>query len=300
MRRNQNQAAFVRTNVVFCLQFWRKLISIYISNLQAEGIFFLPYLAALGIWLVVMIATPIGIWVGGEKLFPLFASLGVIAQSSVTFLALLSRWNIRRLLMLFGVIFMFTWAVEWIGSTSGFPFGNYHYTDALHPQFSGVPVLIPMAWWMMLAPSWAISAAVVNTKRGVGLFWVKVAVLSGLALTAWDLYLDPQMVAKGLWVWIQPGVYFGIPVSNFFGWLLTATILTMLIRPKDLPIHRLTLVYTLVWLLQAVGQGLFWGQPGPAIVGFVGMGIFVVPYWYCQYTDQLPEMSYSSPSGERQ
>jgi hypothetical protein len=31
--------------------------------------------------------------------------------------------------------------------------------------------------------------------------------------------------------------------------------------------------------LDAVGLGLFWGQPGPALTGFVGMGLWVVLFW---------------------
>jgi len=28
----------------------------------------------------------------------------------------------------------------------------------------------------------------------------------------------------GLWVWTTPGAYFGVPISNFFGWLLVVFI----------------------------------------------------------------------------
>ncbi|MEY2818719.1 MAG: hypothetical protein RL275_2182, partial [Chloroflexota bacterium] len=29
----------------------------------------------------------------------------------------------------------------------------------------------------------------------------------------------------------------------------------------------------------SIGQGVFWGQPGPAAFGFVGMGIFIYLAW---------------------
>ena len=40
-------------------------------------------------------------------------------------------------------------------------------------------------------------------------------------MTAWDLAMDPMMVAGGHWVWEQPGAYFGIPLQNYWGWWLT-------------------------------------------------------------------------------
>ncbi len=137
-------------------------------------------------------------------------------------------------------------------------------------------MLIPLAWGMMLPPAWAVASALVDPRRRLAF-----AAVAALAFTAWDLYLDPQMVARGLWVWAQPSGYFGIPWINFFGWWLTATVVTWCVAPRDLEaaVRPLAVIYTLTWLLQAVGQGVFWGQPGPAAVGFVAMGVFAVLFW---------------------
>jgi hypothetical protein len=45
--------------------------------------------------------------------------------------------------------------------------------------------------------------------------------LGSAALTAWDLFLDPQMVGEGYWTWAKRGVYRGIPLSNYVGWFVT-------------------------------------------------------------------------------
>ncbi len=87
------------------------------------------------------------------------------------------------------------------------------------------------------------------------------------------------MVARGLWAWDHPGGYFGIPWVNFLGWWLAASLITLLIRPRDLLRGRLMVIYTLTWIFQAIGLGLFWDQPGPALVGFLGMGTFAVLAW---------------------
>ncbi|MEZ4635217.1 MAG: carotenoid biosynthesis protein [Caldilineaceae bacterium] len=101
------------------------------------------------------------------------------------------------------------------------------------------------------------------------------ALFSGLAITAWDLFLDPQMVAWQLWVWETPGGYFGIPWVNYAGWLLTGVLITLVVRPAQLPVLPLIMVYVTTWLLESIGLAFFFGLPGPAAVGFVGMGVFV-------------------------
>ncbi|MDO9130538.1 MAG: carotenoid biosynthesis protein [Anaerolineales bacterium] len=100
--------------------------------------------------------------------------------------------------------------------------------------------------------------------------------VSALTFTAWDLFLDPQMAAWDFWQWDAPGLYFGIPLTNFLGWLAVSALITLLIGPRGLPAAPLAFVYAATWLLQTIGLGLFWGQPGPALFGFTGMGTMVL------------------------
>jgi putative membrane protein len=114
------------------------------------------------------------------------------------------------------------------------------------------------------------------------------AALAGVAFTAWDLYLDPQMVAHGLWEWDIPGGYFGVPWVNFLGWWLASTLLTLFLQPRGLPRIHLMVIYTLTWAFQAIGLGVFWGQPGPALIGFLSMGIFVAWSWRNELSNLPP------------
>ncbi|MGQ9851529.1 MAG: carotenoid biosynthesis protein [Aggregatilineaceae bacterium] len=238
--------------------------------------------ALLTVWLLVWIATPLAGWTWGDGTFPLLASLGVLAQVTVSLAALAQTWPVRRILRVAAIVLPGTWSVEAVGAATGVPFGHYDYTDALWPRLLGVPLLIPLAWLMMLPPAWAVATVLKPAITG----WrarACYAAISGAAFTAWDFYLDPQMVARGLWVWEQPGGYWGIPWVNFAGWWLGATALTWLINPTNLPRRPLLVIYTLVWLFQAVGLGLLWDQPGPALVGLGGMGIWVLAAWWREW-----------------
>jgi putative membrane protein len=191
---------------------------------------------------------------------------GVVLQAAAVLATLESVLGWGRATSIGLAIAVMGWTAEFIGSRTGFPFGRYRYTDRLQPQLGHVPLLIPLAWLMMLPPAWGV-ASLITGGRGLPFILV-----SALALTVWDLYLDPQMVGWRLWVWEKPGGYYGIPWINYLGWMLASGIMTAVLCPPELPEMPLALIYTITWLLETVGLGVFWRQPGPALCGFLGMG----------------------------
>ena len=128
----------------------------------------------------------------------------------------------RAAAALIGTATLGGFAVEAIGVATGFPFGTYDYSGELGPKLLGVPLIIPLAWTWMAWPAWL--AAVHLASRQI----TRIAV-AALGLAAWDLFLDPQMVAEGYWRWhaaapTLPGVP-GVPISNYLGWLAFALLL---------------------------------------------------------------------------
>lgn len=224
----------------------------------------------LGAWVLTMILIPIMRWTVGDVALHWGVMFSVAALALAVVVALwqaCGRWStLWRVL----TIAPLAWGLEWLGSTTGLPFGEYHYTPTLQPQVAGVPLIIPLAWLMMLPPAWAVASIIVGGRRD----W-RFVLVSAAAFTAWDLFLDPQMVGWGYWVWAHPGGYFGIPWVNFAGWLLGSALLTLLTRPQQLPITFLVTIYAVTWALQTIGQLVLWQMPGPAIVGGIGMGSFL-------------------------
>jgi putative membrane protein len=227
-----------------------------------------------------MIALPVARWTWGDAIIPASSTFSVLMQSAAVICILWERWGRRRTLATLAAVAVLTWAAEWLGSTTGVPFGSYHYTELLQPQLAGVPLLIPLAWLMMLGPSWAIAYAILGQHLMGVKRLVALAAFTAAAMTAWDLYLDPQMVGWGFWIWDQPGVYFGIPLVNFAGWFAVAATVTLIVRPRPVPLQPLLIIYAVVWIFQAIGQSVFWGQVGPAVFGFVAMGLlFSLALW---------------------
>ncbi len=224
-------------------------------------------------WALGMISLPILLWTVGPRALPLAVTFNVCLLALAVSLLLVQHASARPAARVIATTLFGAWLVEWLGSTTGFPFGHYHYTERLQPQLGGVPLLIPLAWLMMLPSAWVIGALLTPANRFAH------ALVSAAAFTAWDLFLDPQMVGWHFWQWQMPGGYFGIPWINFVGWFAAAFLLTLAAHPPRLPVKPLLLVYTITWLLQSIGLAFFWAMPGPALCGFVGMGAFALAAW---------------------
>jgi len=236
-------------------------------------------MALLTIWVLLMISFPFVDWIMGREAMLVAVSLGALAQLIAVLVILWQAWGTTRTLIVGCSIVFLGWIAEALGSKTGFPFGPYIYTNTLQPKIHGVPVQIPLGWLMMLPPSWAVARAV--TDRLDYRWQIPAFIgLSALAMTAWDLLMDPMMVSWEMWEWQNPGGYFGIPWSNYLGWLLVAAAITAIIRPRNLPTAPLLLIYTITWLLEMGGLSLFWSLPGQALVGGLAMGILSTVGWY--------------------
>lgn len=176
-------------------------------------------------------------------------------------------------------------AVETVGVATGWPFGAYRYTGDLGPAVAGVPAIIPLAWTMMAYPALVVARHV--TRRPVA-----GVALAAWALTAWDLLLDPQMVAHGQWEWAAGGAYLGVPATNYAGWLATSLVIAAALWPAAAsaePLRGLrgdavpVVLYAWTWLGSVVAHAVFFDLGLSAAVGGVGMGAvmgaWVVSAW---------------------
>lgn len=218
--------------------------------------------------------------------------LSFFAESTIH--AFVYRGTKFVLTFLFAVLSL-SFLAEVIGVHTGLPFGNYSYAPTLGWQLWQVPLLIPLAWFMMMYPCWLIAI-----RLTVSRIW-QIAIASWLMAT-WDLFLDPQMVTEGFWTWhgYASRESNDIPLSNFFGWLMTAVIVFAVLSavlPKNSSldfelakpeVRNLDLVPFLavawVWLGSFIANigwfKPFLDQPDTAISGLVGMGIVLVPFYW--------------------
>lgn len=139
---------------------------------------------------------------------------------------------------------------ELLGTSTGFPFGDYRYLSGLGYKIAGlVPFTIPLSWFYLGFCAYIIARAGLNTFSLPK--WAKLSgsiVIGSILLTSWDFVLDPAMsqTTMPFWIWDQPGAFFGMPYQNFAGWFGTGVVYmgvaTLLweMKPLVLPYGNLT------------------------------------------------------------
>jgi putative membrane protein len=113
---------------------------------------------------------------------------------------------------------------EIMGVATGFPFGHYYFTDVMGPKFFNVPVFLALAYLGMGYLSWVLGGLILGCARGrlAGSQVFTLPLAASFIMLAWDLAMDPiWATVVRAWIWKDGGPYFGVPVSNFFGWYLT-------------------------------------------------------------------------------
>jgi putative membrane protein len=166
---------------------------------------------------------------------------------------------------------------ELAGVRTGIPFGDYHYAHDLGPTVLDVPLVVPMAWTMMSYP--VLLAARRLTRRFVPL-------VGGFGLAAWDVFLDPQMVADGRWHWEHPSPSLwgvpGVPLTNYLGWLVAGTIVMLgltALLPRDRSSEAVPATLLLWTYVGSVVGNLWWfGSHSIALAGGIALGLLVLPY----------------------
>ncbi len=171
--------------------------------------------------------------------------LGAIA--GLAFLA--ACIGVSRAWKVFAVAFSLSLGAELLGTGTGLPFGVYKYTDQLGYKIAGlVPFNIPTSWFYMLVASLAMCGRFLPAKDDrVSKWWW--SLVAAVVLTAWDVSMDPAMVKTTHWLWFVPDlstqsalfqfigkpIFFGMPLTNWLGWLLTgilvARAMLMLVPP---------------------------------------------------------------------
>jgi len=125
----------------------------------------------------------------------------------------------RAALSLLGLA-AYAYAVEYVGLTTGLPYGSFRYAVDLGPMVAGVPLGLPVFFVPLVVNAYLLSVLLTSGRAGrVGRVTLAVGVLLLI-----DAVLDPAAVAVGFWTYAAPGAYYGVPLSNFGGWILSGLV----------------------------------------------------------------------------
>jgi bisanhydrobacterioruberin hydratase len=163
--------------------------------------------------------------------FPLEPQYSVISSLSVILFALPCYYGLfqtlgrKTALQLILMMCIFALVLENTAIYTGFPYGRFMYGSLIGERIGLVPWTVGFAWTpilfgaISLVKKWRVSSSVVINILAI-------AVL----MTAFDFVLDPGSVSLGFWIWENSTGFYGVPWSNFLGWLLSSALAAVIVE----------------------------------------------------------------------
>ncbi len=139
-------------------------------------------------------------------------TVALIAVFSFYHGVLLYGWS--KMLFFVGAISFISWSYESLSILTGFPFGNYDYTDLLLPKLGLVPVLIMPAYFSMGYLSWVIASILLDKRDASvkGFDVLLLPIISSFIMVMWDICMDPyNSTITQYWIWYDGGHILGSP-----------------------------------------------------------------------------------------
>jgi putative membrane protein len=165
----------------------------------------------------------------------------VFAFLAIYVTAATAAWGWRRAVAFIGWAGGLALAAEWASTRVGVPFGLYHYTGETAGRelyLSNVPFFDPLSFTFLSYASLGLARHLLGTEagaRGGREAWpagdapsapLRLAGLAGFLMMWLDVVIDPLAVRGDRWFlgrifyYPEPGWYFGVPTSNFVGWVV--------------------------------------------------------------------------------
>ena len=160
-------------------------------------------------------------------------------------------WGFLNIVIFLIITIIVSLLLEIIGSKTGYVFGGkYHYNNDNTPGFIlfGIPVLIPIAWFGIIYMSINFCNYVTNVRfpfeDSINHFFI---ILTATFVMLLDLVLDPLAVDEKRWNWELPGIYYGIPILNFFGWLLVPLLILLIFQHCSYQVTKVISSYSVLF-----------------------------------------------------
>ncbi len=186
----------------------------------------------------------------------------------------------------FVIVYVVAFVFEALSIATGFPFGFYEHGPSFGMQVLRVPLMVPLVYVLLGWFAWTLACIIVRerpTQRG-GATRVVTPLAAAFILTGFDFVYDPiGSAALGLWVYRDPSGYFGVPLTNFLGWLLTSWVAFQLfalveerfIRTAGVERIGYWLLPCVIWTAIALQYPFLYARASAGTVT-VGGGTFVI------------------------
>ncbi len=214
------------------------ILGVIASNVMATPVLLVPFIATL-----------------------LFALPALIALYNTT--------NTKTTIAAFVALALFALVIEEIAVATGVPYSGFTYSNLLGTTLIAVPLATPLSFFALALGAWGFVANSTlhphyNKKKHTHTWSITQRFILGATTAAVlvlaDLVLDPAATTLGLWLWEQPGLYYGVPAINFVGWALIGFLagvkLTFIVPKPDIRVTQSFQLILAYWTGVNAGLGL--------------------------------------------
>ncbi len=217
------------------------------------------------------------------------SGINVILFAAPAFWATKMWLGWRDALILWVLLGVLALVIETSAIITGFPYGHFGYSDLLGFRLFGLtPWTVFLAWTPLVVAAYAIARRL-GEEQPIANSYQLLAGIYRIAATAvllviFDLVLDPGAVKIGFWRYEGGGVFYGVPISNFVGWLFSGAIASVVLEifflikkpllPAPAQMISSTFFIVAFWTFIAFFSGMYW----PLAIGIVVVGLLAVFY----------------------
>jgi putative membrane protein len=158
-------------------------------------------------------------------------SLDVLSAAAFAYVHGKLHYRLKGILVFVGLCILVGNFSENLSVETGFPFGHYVFNDLMGPKMWNVPILLGLAYIGMAYVSWTLARLIVGDPYATvsGSRIVTLPLVASCIMVAWDVAQDPVWgTVLHAWTWRDGGPWFGVPVSNYFGWFANVFVIYLL------------------------------------------------------------------------
>jgi len=160
----------------------------------------------------------------------------VLLTATTTLISLSRQLPGQNVLLAAAVVALIGGGAQAIGAATAIPFGPYFYTEAAGPRLFGLlPCPVPLIWIIVILNARGVGRLMLRPWRKTRVYGFRlIGVTAALALI-FDFGLEPFAVrVNDYWLWQRmkfPWDWYGAPVTNFVGWVVTALLILAFATP---------------------------------------------------------------------
>ncbi|GAB4312973.1 MAG: carotenoid biosynthesis protein [Methanobacteriaceae archaeon] len=200
----------------------------------------------------------------------------IIALALPAYGALIRGLGWNKALIFIMVLSLYAIFIETLAIITGIPYSHFQYSGLIGLKLFGyTPYTVPFAYVPLFVGCFYLAILLSKVK------W-KIIIFSTLLVVVADLVLDPAAVALNFWTFQSGGFYYGVPLSNFLGWIITgfiaSTITLCLLKDNLDDLIKVSGTVSSLFLILSFWSFvcLYMGLLIPSFIGFTFIGFILI------------------------